>query len=213
MKYNPSLHHRRSVRLKGHDYSSDGQYFITICTYQRLCLFGTVVDGVMHRNEYGEIIAEEWMKSREIRQEIEFGEWVVMPNHIHGIVIMNWAEFPFHVGAQGLAPLQHVTPSSTLPAELPSKPIPSQTGIAYRSPKSLSSFVAGFKMAATKRINNLRNAPGTPVWQRNYYENLIRNETSLTTIRHYILNNPQNWESDQLHPDVLSKWRRERFLF
>jgi REP element-mobilizing transposase RayT len=89
MKYDSSKHHRQSIRLKGYDYSANGMYFITICAYQRNCLFGAITNGVMHHNEYGQIVTEEWLKSAEIRQEIELGEWVVMPNHIHGIVIID----------------------------------------------------------------------------------------------------------------------------
>jgi putative transposase len=196
MKYDSSKHHRQSIRLKGHDYSADGMYFITICAYQRNCLFGAIINGVMHQNEYGQIVTEEWLKSADIRQEIGFGEWVVMPNHIHGIVIVDRVEPTNFVGAHGHAPLQDVSPQPTSPNQ----------GVALRQPKSLSTFIAGFKMAVTKRINLARNAPGTPVWQRNYYEHIIRNEAAFQTILRYIRNNSQTWESDQLHPDIPSKW-------
>lgn len=196
MKYDLSKHHRRTIRLKGHDYSADGMYFITICTYQRNCLFGEIVNGIMNQNEYGQIVAEEWLKSADIRQEIGFGEWVIMPNHIHGIVIIDRVERTNSVGAHGHAPLQDVSPQLTSPHQ----------GVALRQPKSLSTFIAGFKMAVTKRINLSRNAPGTPVWQRNYYEHIIRNEAAFQTILRYIRNNPKTWESDQLHPDIPSKW-------
>jgi putative transposase len=119
-----------------------------------------------------------------IRQEIDLDEWVIMPNHLHGIIVINTT--PEIVGAQGLAPLRR--------------------GIACRRPKSLSTLVAGFKMAATKRINLARNAPGTPVWQRNYYEHIIRDEPSLQKIRQYIQTNPIIWDTDQLHPASPSKW-------
>ncbi len=85
----------RSIRLKGYDYSQAGFYFVTICCYQRQCLFGDVVDGVMRLNQYGEIVDKEWMRSSVIRQEIELDKYVVMPNHFHGIVIIN------SVGANG----------------------------------------------------------------------------------------------------------------
>lgn len=88
MKYNPDKHHRRSIRLPGYDYSQSGAYFVTICAYQRQCLFGNVVDGRMVLNQYGAIVADEWQKSSVIRQEIELDGWMVMPNHFHGIVII-----------------------------------------------------------------------------------------------------------------------------
>ena len=187
MKYNPDKHHRHSIRLKGYDYSSPGAYFITLRTYQRQCLFGQIVDGEMQLNPFGQIVADEWIRSVEIRQEIDFDAWVIMPNHIHGIVVINAINDPnINVGAQREC---------------------QRSGIAYRRPKSLSSFVAGFKCAATKAINIRRNAAGTPVWQRNYYDRIIRNEPSLQRIRHYIQNiqnNPLTWQDDPLHPQVIS---------
>ena len=199
MNYNPDKHHRRSIRLKGYDYSLSGAYFITLCTYQRQCLFGQIVEGEMRLNPFGQIVADEWIRSVEIRQEIDFDEWVIMPNHMHGIVVIDANKNPnFNggphgdgnwvgahgdgnwVGAHGRAPLR--------------------SGVAHRKPKSLSSFVAGFKCAATKPINVLWNAAGTPVWQRNYYDRIIPNEISLQHIRNYIQNNPVTWQNDQLHP-------------
>jgi putative transposase len=192
MKYDLSKHHRKSIRLKGYDYSADGMYFITICAYQRNCLFGAIANGVMHYTEYGQILAEEWLKSAEIRQEIELGEWVIMPNHIHGIVIIDRPKPINSVGAQGLAPLQDASPrpislqnlslQPTSPQDVLPHPTSSHQGVAPRKPKSLSAFIAGFKMAVTKRINLARNAPGTPVWQRNYYEHIIRSEAAFQTI-------------------------------
>jgi len=190
MKYDPEKHHRKSIRLQGYDYTSAGLYFITICTHQRQCLFGTIVDSEMRLSDYGQIVSDEWVRSRVIRQEIDLDAWVIMPNHVHGIVVILPTDVP-HVGAHGRAPLPHV---------------PQRVGIAHRKPRSLASFVAGFKSASTKRINIVRNAPGTPIWQRNYYEHIVRNELSLQHLRQYIHNNPLSWQEDQLHPDVPSKW-------
>lgn len=88
MKYNPAKHHRRSIRLSEYDYSSSGSYFLTLCTYQRECLFGDVVNGAMQLNDFGAIVAEEWEKSAIIRPTLELDAWVVMSNHFHGIVIL-----------------------------------------------------------------------------------------------------------------------------
>ena len=87
-KYNPDKHHRRSIRSKNYDYSQAGYYFVTICCYQRQCLFGDIVDGSMELNQYGEIVEQQWMLSSVIRKEIELGEFIIMPNHFHGIVII-----------------------------------------------------------------------------------------------------------------------------
>jgi putative transposase len=182
MPYDPQKHHRRSIRLRGYDYTTPGAYFITLCTYQRQHLFGAVVDGTMQLNSYGKIVAEEWLCSATIRQEIALDGWIVMPNHFHGIVI-----------------IQSVTPSSESMLNL------IQVVEKQRKPKSLATLVAGFKMAVTTRINCERQSPGTPVWQRNYYECIIRDQSALERIRQYISSNPLHWKTDQLHPNNPSK--------
>lgn len=138
MKYDPNIHHRRSIRLLGYDYSQGGSYSVAICADRRECVFGDIVDGQMRLNQYGEIIADEWQKSSVIRREIKLDAWVVMPNHFHGIVIIT----DNSVGANGRSPLH---------------------GGSHQQmkPKSLSSLMAGFKSITTKKINILRDAPGT----------------------------------------------------
>ncbi len=123
-------------------------------------------------NNYGRIIIEEWHKSEIIRNEIELDEFVLMPNHIHGILLID------RRGDRSVA-LNHA-------------PGP--------KPKSLSSFIAGFKSTVTKQINNIHNKPGIPIWQRNYYEHVIRNEDDLLQTREYIVNNPMKWELDKENP-------------
>ena len=157
---------------------------MTICVEQRQCLFGDVVDGQMVLNQYGMVVADEWQKSSVIRQEIELDAWVVMPNHFHGIVIINNP-----VGANGRSPLLQRDGS---PPRM--------------KPKSLSTLMAGFKSITTKKINILRDAPETKLWQRNYYEHIIRNQDAMDKIRRYIVNNPISWSIDQLHPNNPSKW-------
>ncbi len=190
--------YRRSIRLAGYDYAQAGAYFVTICTRNRECLFGDVVDGEMRLNQYGAIVRDEWFGSAAIRREIELfdDEFVVMPNHIHGIV---WIVETDNEGATGLVGVTDLV-GATGRSPLPSKP----RGPAKRS---LSSFVAGFKSAVTKRINENRGAPGAPVWQRNYYacpdeigEHIIRNDESLNRIREYIQTNPIHWEEDKENP-------------
>jgi putative transposase len=94
MPYHPDYHHRRSIRLRNYDYSQSGIYFVTLCTYQRQCLFGQISDGKMELNELGEIVQSEWLRSPEIRREIALDEWVVMPNHLHGIVMITRPDEP-----------------------------------------------------------------------------------------------------------------------
>ena len=185
MNYNQALHYRKSLRLSGYDYSQPGYYFVTICSFQRQCLFGDIIDYSMQLNQYGEIVREQWLQSAVIRTEIELDEFIVMPNHFHAIVIIN------PVGANGHSPL----PKSS------NKPI-----MPLMKPKSLSSLMVGFKSSVTKQINLIRHTPGAKIWQRNYYEHIVRNKQSLNNIRQYIINNPLSWGKDQLHPDNPSKW-------
>jgi len=199
MKYNSEKQHRRSIRLQGYDYASAGLYFITLCTYQQQCLFGEIVDGEVRLSDDGKVVSDEWMRSRNIRQEIDFDAWIIMPNHLHGIVIIQPSDLSIelsdrttnNVGANGRSPLQETNQDRIIPS---------------MKPRSLSSFIAGFKSGTTKRINVRRNAPGTPVWQRNYYEQIIRDERALQAVRQYIQNNPLAWWQDELHPDGRSQW-------
>ncbi|MBK7982502.1 MAG: transposase [Candidatus Competibacteraceae bacterium] len=179
---------RRSLRLRDYDYTQAGAYFLTICTHQRSSWFGHIENDAMVLNEFGEIVREEWLLSGDIRAEIELGDYVIMPNHLHGIV---WIVANEDQGIKA-TDLVGATGRSPLPA---SAPIP--TG---PPPKSIGAFVAGFKSAATKRINQIRQTPAAPVWQRNYYEHVIRNEADYQRIAEYIDQNPQRWAMDSLNP-------------
>jgi len=161
--------------MQGYDYSLAGAYFITLVTFQRDLLFGEIQQGEMALHRRGEIVREEWFASAEIRKEIRLypKEFVVMPNHVHGIV---WIVET--VGAHGRAP-------ESMGGRRP----------PHRKPKSLSSFIAGFKSSVTKRIRMELNETG--IWQRNYYDHIIRTERELDNIRKYIETNPMNWEKDE----------------
>ncbi len=180
--YDPERHHRRSIRLRGYDYTQPGAYFITIVTHERACLFGNVVNGAMQLNPLGEIVRAEWFKTAELRPSVQLDadEFVVMPNHIHGII---W--IVDDVGAR-----RRRAPTG----EQFGKPVPG----------SIPTIVRAFKSAATKRINALRGTPGAPVWQRNYYEHVIRNDADLRHIRDYIQTNPARWALDSENPDGAS---------
>ena len=205
MTFNPDIHHRRSVRLHEHDYSRPGWYFITLLTNNRECLFGEIAKGEMELNELGKIIHIEWSKSAEIRMEIELDAFVVMPNHLHGIIIIKDVGHDASVRAHSRAPLHSHPPlchTSRNHTESDQNRSPlQQHALLYRRPKSIGSFVAGFKSAATKHINHHRNTPYMPVWQRNYWEHIIRNESDLHKIREYIVNNPLQWTLDEENPD------------
>jgi len=185
--------HRRSIRLQHYDYSQAGAYFVTICAHARECLFGEIVDGAMILNDYGKIVEEEWLKSAEIRKELELDAYVIMPNHLHGIVLIN-NEGGLTVGASGRSPL------TTDVRAHGRAPLRSDQPILHRKPRSLGSFIAGFKSATTKRLNISRNTPSFAVWQRNYYEHIIRDEIDLNRIREYVQHNPVRWAEDENNP-------------
>jgi REP element-mobilizing transposase RayT len=160
-------------------------------THGRELLFGEFIDRAIRLSPFGEIVREEWLASEAIRREIELDEFVVMPNHFHGIVWIVWAE------TAAARPDGAPTVEASGGILLPNRPASIQ-----RPPRSLGSFVAGFKSACTRRINAMRDTPGALVWLRNYYERVIRNERELNAIRKYIRDNPANWEKDREHPDL-----------
>ncbi|MEO0107902.1 MAG: transposase [candidate division WOR-3 bacterium] len=198
-------HQRRSIRMPGYDYARPGAYFVTVVTQNRECLLGQVTRGRMRLNQAGEIVWDEWTRSMMVRPEIELDEFVVMPNHVHGIVriVAQAGPTPVHpmrtsgeiVGAYGHTPL----PDSSAPdSSAPDSSVPNPRPPTFRSPsRTIGSFVRGFKSATTKRINEFRRTPGMPVWQRNYHEHIIRNDDELDRIRRYIAGNPGRWESDR----------------
>ncbi len=190
MTFDPEKHHRRSIRLRNYDYSQPGAYFVTICTYQKQSWFGEIKNGQIYLNQLGKIVADEWLKTCKIRPNFQLDEWVIMPNHFHGIVIINdYSGDDQSLGA-GNRPLD--LGAGNLPLDLGARDAPLQ-----QKPNSLSSCIAGFKSAVTKRINLLRQNTDTPIWQRNYYESILRDEKYLAVVREYIINNPKNWPNDR----------------
>ena len=186
MKYNPDIHHRRSIRLKDYDYSQSGAYFVTICNKNKECLFGDVVDRKMRLNEMGIVVQQCWNVIPEHFPNTVSDEFIVMPNHIHGIIVI--------VGAQFIAPF--------------GKTMSGNQGVMNHAPTTAGEIVRAFKARCTYAINQVRITPGMPLWQRNYYEHIIRNEPELNKIREYIINNPLNWESDENYNELLSATSR-----
>jgi len=170
------IHHRRSIRLKNYDYSQPGSYFITLCTIGKSQLFGEIIDGEMVLNDVGKTVEHRLLAIPDHYQDVELDQWVIMPNHIHAIIVI----YPDDVvGARHASPLQLY-----------------KSKIHGPKPRSIGSIVASFKSAATKQINILHNTPGHSLWQRNYYEHIIRDEKELNRIRRYIINNPPHWSFD-----------------
>ncbi|MBI2907752.1 MAG: transposase [Chloroflexi bacterium] len=178
MMFNPD-HHRRSIRLKDYDYAQGGAYYVTICTFNREPIFGEIVDYEMRLNDYGRVVEEEWLVAPNKRNDVELDAYVVMPNHFHGILLID---------RRGTV---HRAPTS----ERFGKP----------TSDSLPTIVRYFKSAVTRRIRVLRGDPAAVVWQRKYYEHVIRDETELNEKREYIVGNPLKWDLDSENPNAGSR--------
>ena len=201
MKYDPAIHHRRSIRLRGYDYSRAGAYFITLCTQNRECLFGEILNRETRLNAAGNMIQTVWNEIPNYYPGIEIDEFVIMPNHIHGIVVITT-----HVGATPRGCPGSSTPPHCCPIPKSGQaqgPAPTPMRQNNDVGLSLPDVVHRFKSMTTKRYvdgvkqNGWSSFPGK-LWQRNYWEHIIRDESELIRIREYIHNNPAQWELDKL---------------
>lgn len=183
-KFDSQKHHRHSIRLPNYDYSQSGAYFATIVTWQRVCLFGDVVGKEMRLNDIGKIIRWEWLELPKRLHFLELGAFVIMPNHFHGIFI-----FHENVGATH----QGLTESDF--SKLDGSPLPHGP-----KPFSLGAVMAQFKSRVTKRLWKIPALKGIPIWQRNYYEHIIRNDCDLQAKTDYIEANPLLWGEDDENP-------------
>lgn len=170
---------RRNLRLTGYDYSQPGVYFVTICILGRACLLGTMGESRMRLNELGSIITSCWHDLPSRYPHVSLDAFVVMPNHIHGIISAG-------------AGLPRLSPGPTL-----------------------GNILGYFKYQSTKRINEFRKTPGAQLWQRNFFEHIIRDDNSLNRIREYITFNPQRWHLDRENPkaagqDEFDLWLKNR---
>ena len=184
MKYVPAKH-RRSIRLKGYDYSQAGAYFVTIVTRNRACLFGNMVHDEVWLNVMGKIVQWTWHDLSNHVRNVQLDAFVVMPNHIHGIIV---------IVAGTVVGVGSVRAGSVRAG---SEPAPTTAGTRRQG---LPEIVRQFKTFSSRRINEHRNTPSVPVWQRNYYEHVIRNGDELNRVREYIVNNPLKWELDRENP-------------
>jgi REP element-mobilizing transposase RayT len=229
MNYDPHRHHRRSIRLKGYDYSQAGAYFITICCHDRICRFGEIVGAglapahlspaniddmikgwpqgpapTMHLNEYGQIAYDEWIKLPERFPHFELDVFQIMPNHMHGIIVLN------DVGA-GLAPA--LLPPAQIDDMIigrPQGPAPTPTANIDETHKgrpqgpapTVGDIVGAYKSLVANgclTIFKKNNEKMGKLWQRDYYEHIIRDDHSYHTISNYIINNPAKWRDDKFY--------------
>jgi len=180
MKYNPEIHHRRWVRLKGYDYSNDGLYFITICTKNRECFFGKIENNDMIPNDIGNMANQFWMEIPEHFKNIVLHRYIVMPNHIHGIIEISGNSV---VGTRHVVSLQQNSPATT--------------GTVFGKPVagSVSVIIQQYKSSVKRWCN--KNRYEYFQWQSRFHDHIIRNEQSYRTITEYIINNPANWNEDK----------------
>ncbi|QCX54103.1 transposase [Elizabethkingia sp. JS20170427COW] len=279
MRFNPNIHHRHSIRLKGYDYSQEGLYFITICVQDREFIFGDIKNGILELNPFGKIASQEWENSEKIRDNIKIHEYIIMPNHIHGIIEILFkkdeskeekdrenkkgGEDKGKGEDKGESKGESKDESKgelRFAPTVPTAPTAPTAPTNFKSPsQTIGSIIRGFKIATIKKIKDyiqeiekkeeikgkgekgnkeikriswgeLQFAPTiapteesefapTPIaltapiiekikslnfkiWQRNYYEIIIRDEKAYQRISEYIINNPQKWEEDKFHKKI-----------
>jgi len=229
---NNKQYHRRSIRLQGYDYTQNGAYFVTICAHERLHLFGKVVDGNMHLNDWGMFVRSCWHEIPSHHPYIELDAFVVMPNHMHGVIVIagdngvmidttgddrrgmidtTGDDRRGMIDTTGDDRRGMIDTTGDDRRGMIDTTGDDRRGMIYHAPTdikrefskpiahSLSSIVGTFKAAVTRHIKRQPNAPDHPIWQRNYYEHIIRSEESLNTIRSYVATNPTKWVEDSLH--------------
>ncbi|MCM2357145.1 MAG: transposase [Geobacteraceae bacterium] len=206
MKYNPDIHHRRSIRLRDYDYSAIGAYFVTVCAQGRECLFGGVVGGAVVSNEAGRMVAEWWAKLPDKFPGVELDEFIIMPNHFHAIVAIVGAP---PCGCPPLSPCgclnSNTKPGRPHGAEKRGQSRGAEEGRPHGAAPTLGDMIDWFKTMTTNAyIRGVKQSVWPPfpgrLWQRNYYERVIRNENELAGIREYIQGNPLRWEDDEENP-------------
>ena len=206
----PDPRNRRSTRLKSYDYSRSGAYFITIVTQDRSLLFGDIVDDDLHLNNAGEMVQRCWEEMPNRFPAITMDCFVVMPNHIHGIVVIQQPAPVVGaslVGAQG--PLRQPVADAEAPAHPPAvgAPLVGAQATPRVAPAPLGNVIGAFKSLTTLEYSRGVDSKAWPafdrrLWQRNYYEHIIRNERELEDIREYIWNNPLAWDMDSENPKL-----------
>lgn len=170
---------RRSIRLRGYDYRTAGVYFVTMCTFQNVCSFGHIRDCQMRKNDLGKIVCEEWLNIARSRKNVQLDQFVLMPNHLHGLIIIT--DRSLERSHERIQPARKDRSSTTIKAG------------------SLGAIIGQFKASVTRRAR-LANIVGSErIWQRNYFEHIVRNEESMNEIRRYIEENPARWHIDDLY--------------
>jgi putative transposase len=179
---------RRSVRLRGFDYAYRGFYFITICTHDKKPTLGKIVNYQTRLSDIGKIVEGCWLAIPQHFPNVYLDEWIIMPNHIHGIIVINSSR-ELESANEGMACRAPTTVAQSYQAEEFGKPVAG----------SLATIVRSFKSAATKSVREQCGVELLTLWQRNYFEHVIRNEESMNKIRNYIWENPIHWHRDEYY--------------
>ena len=194
------------------DYAGNGNYFITLVTQNRVCILGKINNNKIILSDFGKIVNNEWMKSFEIRDELFLDEYIIMPNHLHAIVKLRTNNI---VDTNGRSYLQYYQQYQQYQqrqkhADLSNQSANNHQKLFIRKPKSISSFIAGFKSAVNSKIDDYIDENNLDIpkynqknhfFQPNYNDHIIRNYDSYLRIKNYIKNNPQNWTGDRLNND------------
>lgn len=191
---------KNSLRLESYDYSWFGAYFITICSYKKEEIFGEIENGLMLLNNVGKIVQTSWHQIPKNYKNIKLDDFVIMPNHIHGIIRIVEAihespkiKRPIHESSEDNPSQNNIKQNSGVIRELPLR--------IERRKMLISKIIGRFKMNSSKLINDIHNSKGSHVWQRSYYDHIIRNDNDLNNIKQYIQNNPLNWIKDKNNLD------------
>lgn len=196
MVFDPNIHHRKSIRLRGYDYTEPGSYFITLVSWKRELFFGEIIDGLMHTSIEGQIVLDEWMKTSQIRQNVLIDEYILMPNHFHGILNITDQSNVRSIQQNDIGSMSHADTG------LVGQTVGAMRRIApTKLPKgaesgSIGAIIGQIKSITTKKIHKQWENSAIPVWQRNYYEHIISSMEELNQIRHYIQTNPLHWSDD-----------------
>jgi len=185
-------YHRHSLRIKNYNYSLPGAYFITICTYRKENILGYIIDGKIELNVLGKVTVREWLKTFQIRKNVQLDEYMIMPNHFHGIITLTENN-----GHNSLCPYKNNQKPYNCRGTMHRAHPSIHESFGKPIPDSIPTIIHLFKSAVTRGIKRLDYPFFYSVWQRNYYEHIIRNERELKRIREYIQNNPLRWQYDR----------------
>lgn len=213
MGYDPRIHHRRSIRLRGYDYAGGGAYFVTICTQGKEFLFGEIVEGEMIVNEAGRLVQKTWDALPQRFGSLVLDAFQVMPNHVHAVFVLPGPGLEPALAKATGAPVIQPSPGRRGRARptlfndrqnnqgTASQGSTDKKGTASRPRTAMGDVVGAFKSISTIAVNKLMSRTGTRLLHENFYEHIIRDVDELEIIRDYIVHNPQRWLEDPENPD------------